>query len=118
MRAPPFPKIYRTNVVYEGSLAQWRARFAAKCAISSVAGVGAPAFVERTIAGWVTTLWWGVSPGWEPRPSLSGAQRREGRDHTACVAGVGAPAFVERGWPPICGTSPGPCRRGGSPGLR
>ena len=47
MRAPPFPKIYRTNVVYEGSLAQWRARFAAKCAISSVAGVGAPAFVER-----------------------------------------------------------------------
>ena len=59
-----------------------------------VAGVEAPAFVERGQVGVAMELWTRVSPGWKPRPSLSAGPRRAGA-----------------GYKPRC-------RRGGSPGLR
>ena len=83
----------------------------AEARIAGVAGVGAPAFVER------------------PQPERTAASGVAGvgapafvercRDRAGSVAGVGAPAFVERTWR----TSSAPlelatCRRGGSPGLR
>ena len=55
-----------------------------------------------------------VSPGFTPRPSLSGQERvLEAALHVPGVAGVHAPAFVERGTirPPACG------RDGVSPGF-
>ena len=64
--------------------------------ISSVAGVRAPAFVERHCALPYCHGYSPVSPGCVPRPSLSAwipsgrAPRKPG------VAGVRAPAFVER----------------------
>ena len=86
-----------------------------------VAGVHAPAFVERRSGCRVSQTSGGVSPGFTPRPSLSGRgcegdlQRHWGvspgftprpslsvdavpgrRRHVVCVAGVHAPAFVER----------------------
>ena len=89
--------------------------FAARtCRPWCVAGVRTPAFVERRAA----TLPWSsvsaslseprlrcargcgrVSPGFEPRPSLSDGQRYQHRCNAALggrVAGVRTPAFVER----------------------
>ena len=90
--------------------------------ISSVAGVDAPAFVERALHPSVTAMAQRVSPGLMPRPSLSvprapsgrlqprrvspglmprpslsaGAASRSRDRAGRCVAGVDAPAFVER----------------------
>ena len=87
---------------------------------SGVAGVHAPAFVERSLASFtlsssarvspgftprpsLSVLPRGrlpgagrVSPGFTPRPSLSGAPGHRIGEGAACVAGVHAPAFVER----------------------
>ena len=38
-----------------------------------------------------------VSPGFTPRPSLSGVVQPDGATDNERVAGVHAPAFVERG---------------------
>ena len=62
-----------------------------------VAGVGAPAFVERRACRTTGGLRRWVSPGWEPRPSLSAVGRSRLAEAGGGVAGVGAPAFVERG---------------------
>ena len=87
-----------------------------------VAGVHAPAFVERTPAPRSSGTGARVSPGFTPRPSLSGASgdapsrrcprvspgftprpslsagdRHQHRPGGGGVAGVHAPAFVERG---------------------
>ena len=70
----------------------------ADSALSSVAGVHAPAFVERsgTPCRWCVTPT-AVSPGFTPRPSLSGEAEEGERDRgDVGVAGVHAPAFVER----------------------
>ena len=65
-----------------------------------VAGVYAPAFVERTCRTAAPRRGWSVSPEFMLRPSLSGpAKEHVDRDRYR-VAGVYAPAFVER-----------PCRR-------
>ena len=63
-----------------------------------VAGVDAPAFVERRLrtatASSISSLM--VSPGLMPRPSLSGQLHGQPGSHLVRVAGVDAPAFVER----------------------
>ena len=109
---------------------------------SRVAGVHAPAFVERPSPhrrSWPSQ----VSPGFTPRPSLSerSCGRRDGRHPAvspgftprpslsaappapkppACpgVAGVHAPAFVERGSAATHASPSAACRRGSRPGLR
>ena len=64
---------------------------------SRVAGVHAPAFVERARRGIRAASLSGVSPGFTPRPSLSVRQDVHAAEHHAGgVAGVHAPAFVER----------------------
>ena len=65
-----------------------------------VAGVHAPAFVERSVCAVCDRKGRAaVSPGFTPRPSLSGLLLfRRGRRARPRVAGVHAPAFVERGW--------------------
>ena len=104
-----------------------------------VAGVHAPAFVERRrpIAGCrsrrcvvspgfmprpslsvllIVELFLPcphVSPGFMPRPSLSGHDRARPRTVRGGVAGVHAPAFVER----ACGSSPTAQSRRVSPGF-
>ena len=63
----------------------------------SVAGVHAPAFVERTPRALDrANRRGGVSPGFTPRPSLSGATATARARRLVRVAGVHAPAFVER----------------------
>ena len=88
-------------MVSESDWAHLRARCCRRGGISSVAGVEAPAFVERdgqsvrrTDHGGVKT----VSPGWKPRPSLSVSTdiARLYCGSAIRVAGVEAPAFVER----------------------
>ena len=88
---------------------------------SSVAGVQAPAFVERGRSAMRSSptrqvspgfrprpslsvavladlvLRDLVSPGFRPRPSLSDARPAHNPRPRGCVAGVQAPAFVERG---------------------
>ena len=108
-----------------------------------VAGVRAPAFVERGPA--TSTGWCGraVSPGFAPRPSLSAPTHRRrppaghrvspgfaprpslsaplGEPHPGGrgrVAGVRAPAFVERAPARPAPRRDPPCRRGSRPGLR
>ena len=64
---------------------------------SGVAGVDAPAFVERTRPTQSrTTAATEVSPGLMPRPSLSVHARAGLADDALVSAGVDAPAFVER----------------------
>ena len=65
-------------------------------AIAGVAGVSAPAFVERANVGDIVTIDSEVSPGSRPRPSLSAVPRRHHVRYAGGVAGVSAPAFVER----------------------
>ena len=62
----------------------------------SVAGVSAPAFVERGIGSEVYASVCAVSPGSRPRPSLSGHGGQPVSHEGTGVAGVSAPAFVER----------------------
>ena len=103
----------------------------------SVAGVHAPAFVERVPAAVNDRESLDVSPGFTPRPSLSGEVAPAHSPPALRVAGVHAPAFVERtsrrrwrlrGWPvspgftprpslsaPCSGHDPGGCRV--SPGF-
>ena len=67
---------------------------------TSVAGVDAPAFVERRTAKLTLDKFKKVSPGLMPRPSLSVVQRHlVHRSPLTGVAGVDAPAFVERTTP-------------------
>ena len=63
-----------------------------------VAGVSAPAFVERSrrAGNYVGCRLGTVSPGSRPRPSLSDLVRAAQPLRTDSVAGVSAPAFVER----------------------
>ena len=62
-----------------------------------VAGVYAPAFVERTTSRCASASRLAVSPEFMLRPSLSGSGgARTGRHRVGGVAGVYAPAFVER----------------------
>ncbi len=109
-----------------------------------VAGVHAPAFVERASGATNRQHARQVSPGFTPRPSLSAVQgagvcpsghrvspgftprpslsdgpaHHRPRAPRGRVAGVHAPAFVERGpnrdGLPTCRS----CRRGSRPGLR
>ena len=110
---------------------------------SRVAGVHAPAFVERSPASTRTGSRRGVSPGFTPRPSLSGHGTRLRKSHRPPVS----PGFTPRPslsdqqgerLPPLRGVSPGftprpslsgvagasapaagrLCRRGSRPGLR
>ena len=60
-----------------------------------VAGVHAPAFVERGQTGKQRSSPV-VSPGFTPRPSLSVIDQQERQHGNRSVAGVHAPAFVER----------------------
>ena len=85
-----------------------------------VAGVRAPAFVERSNNSARASTRPTVSPGFAPRPSLSGNQAiTSGRQHMVRVAGVRAPAFVERSLPrPGRRDRTRRCRRGSRPGLR
>ena len=87
-----------------------------------VAGVHAPAFVERPGSGAWRPYRDGVSPGFTPRPSLSGPLGKTlGAGVMTSfrgVAGVHAPAFVERGLPMTAVTGENLCRRGSRPGLR
>ena len=88
------------------------------CGSAGVAGVHAPAFVERSSARSARNASTRVSPGFTPRPSLSGRDGRQRHRVRARVAGVHAPAFVERGRgrpPAACARW---CRRGSRPGLR
>ena len=62
----------------------------------SVAGVYAPAFVERYPCAENIIDSFGVSPGFMPRPSLSGGIGAACGCGCSGVAGVYAPAFVER----------------------
>ena len=99
------------------------------CLRPGVAGVEAPAFVERAFTrtknvevspgveapAFVPALSEfaasaAVSPGWKPRPSLSDAPAQRYR-HAPVDRSVEAPSGGQRGWSPRC-------RRGGSPGLR
>ena len=61
-----------------------------------VAGVHAPAFVERSRSGMLGWRMLRVSPGFTPRPSLSDRTVERRPAGRAGVAGVHAPAFVER----------------------
>ena len=88
-----------------------------------VAGVHAPAFVERTYSVVRTVaLLVEVSPGFTPRPSLSEGVGQALGEPSADpgVAGVHAPAFVERGREIRVDVSDDVyrCRRGSRPGLR
>ena len=87
-------------------------------AARAVAGVHAPAFVERFTPTQGPTAISPLSPGFTPRPSLSGARRRRWRSQ--CVL---SPGFTPR--PSLSGRLPGDhhggrhgCRRGSRPGLR
>ena len=85
-----------------------------------VAGVSAPAFVERRkllcLASDGTLT---VSPGFRPRPSLSDHVQLAGQSPLRRVAGVSAPAFVERTWVRLDAVGfLWKCRRGFGPGLR
>ena len=83
-----------------------------------VAGVLAPAFVERGQAGGADRVRGRVSPGFRPRPSLSVRPERGGARARDGVAGVSAPAFVERVLSSQMIDVPDMCRRGFGPGLR
>ena len=66
---------------------------------AGVAGVYAPAFVERASAGGSSVRTGAVSPEFMLRPSLSVARQHRAPPsnvYVRCVAGVYAPAFVER----------------------
>ena len=80
--------------------------------LASVAGVDAPAFVERGGRPRAPAPSVMVSPGLMPRPSLSegrlGGTDRDGKG----VAGVDAPAFVERLSFGPCMPPDKRCRRG------
>ena len=77
-----------------------------------VAGVHAPAFVERSRGVSAHRRRRAVSPGFTPRPSLSVGLRGAGGGQSAGVAGVHAPAFVERRCPRWCGAGAGSCVAG------
>ena len=64
--------------------------------IPRVAGVDAPAFVERSRSAAGVAPPMDVSPGLMPRPSLSDIDERRRVELDRRVAGVDAPAFVER----------------------
>ena len=64
--------------------------------LASVAGVSAPAFVERSKSDLASSPNLRVSPGSRPRPSLSGVRVGTRANGPRGVAGVSAPAFVER----------------------
>ena len=85
-----------------------------------VAGVSAPAFVERLLENVVTVQPANqVSPGSRPRPSLSGLPIPGHRPPRWQVSpGSRAPAFVERGSRPHDPAAHRLCRRGLGPGLR
>ena len=80
--------------------------------IIGVAGVYAPAFVERPSSRKLTQSSLPVSPGFMPRPSLSVESNGLQDFECASVAGVYAPAFVERGFPPA-DTASNPARVAG-----
>ena len=84
----------------------------------SVAGVHAPAFVERGTAALIVSPWLEVSPGFTPRPSLSDRRGAGGGLRVPGVAGVHAPAFVERCTRARAAGPRRACRRGSRPGLR
>ena len=79
----------------------WLLRFdcAPSDAFRGVAGVHAPALVERGVQGLPAARTGRVSPGFTPRPWLSGAGRDAPGSRHAGVAGVHAPALVERHLP-------------------
>ena len=85
---------------------------------ASVAGVRAPAFVERRADGTETVRWVGVSPGFAPRPSLSALRYFVVRRARHRVAGVRAPAFVERSQAARRTLPCARCRPASRPGLR
>ena len=68
----------------------------ARVARPRVAGVDAPAFVERSGSDIRSLSRGPVSPGLMPRPSLSDCKRGGRCESGRRVAGVDAPAFVER----------------------
>ena len=59
-----------------------------------------------------------VSPGFNPRPSLSVRDIADEADVQAGVAGVQPPAFVERSLRMVAQSCSVQCRRGSTPGLR
>ena len=71
-----------------------------------VAGVQAPAFVERRRSRSAIGPTAGVSPEFRLRPLLSDGDWRRGVEGSAGVAGVQAPAFVERASCRPCGIAP------------
>ncbi len=74
-----------------------RTRRSAPCSAGScVAGVDAPAFVERPRSATSASRRPRVSPELTLRPSLSDGLRRDAHGRVPGVAGVDAPAFVER----------------------
>ena len=85
---------------------------------SSVAGVQTPAFVERTSKPLRCRYTTPVSPGFNPRPSLSDRSEADRPAAKPGVAGVQPPAFVERAKMVLQICNRHMCRRGSTPGLR
>ena len=94
--------------VERSSTSTWRKNW------TSVAGVDAPAFVERQARLKALLDYDPVSPGLMPRPSLSDSSVAAMAQRLQGVAGVDAPAFVERSVAVHVARlpQPGECRRG------
>ena len=83
-----------------------------------VAGVSAPAFVERLHQQPILDQWLLVLPEFRLRPSLSGGWRGWVCAESMRVAGVSAPAFVERARVTSTTSSKSVCCRSFGSGLR